>query len=311
MQIHTNCTAGICYRVKEVDTVYSKKLLVLGGDMRIVALANYFARGGFDVVAFGFGEDIAFDGLVTRASDLDGALQDRDIVIAGLPVTNDDITVRTPLYDGKIYFYELFKKMRKNQWLIGGKITKKVQNLGTIYNIPIVDYFEREELTVLNAIPTAEGAVELAMRELPITIHGSRALVLGFGRVGKALAKTLYALGADTFVEARKFEDLSWIQCYGYHSVYLPDLPAQLGGFDMVFNTIPHEILTRELLERLRKDCLVVDLASLPGGVDFDAAQQLGLRAISALSLPGKVAPQTAGEMIAHTIVNIITDLGV
>lgn len=291
--------------------MYSKKLLVLGGDMRIVALANRFARDGFDVVAFGFGEDIAFDGLVTRASDLDNALQDRDIVIAGLPVTNDDITVRTPLYDGKIYFYELFKKMRKNQWLIGGKITKKIQNLGTIYNIPIVDYFEREELTVLNAIPTAEGAVELAMRELPITIHGSCALVLGFGRVGKALAKTLYALGADTFVEARKFEDLSWIKCYGYHGVYLPDLPAQLGEFDMIFNTIPYEILTREMLEKLRKDCLVVDLASLPGGVDFDAAQQLGVRAISALSLPGKVAPQTAGEMIAHTIINIITDLGV
>lgn len=291
--------------------MYSKKLLILGGDMRIVALANYFARDGFDVVAFGFGENVLFDGAVTRAPDLDSALQESDIVIAGLPVTNDDITVRTPLYDGKIYFYELFKKMRKNQWLMGGKITRKIQNLGTIYNIPIVDYFEREELTVLNAIPTAEGAIELAMRELPITIHGSSALILGFGRVGKVLARTLHALGAETYVEARKFEDLSWIKCYGYHGIYLPELPGKLGKFDMVFNTIPHEILTCEMLEKLRKDCLVVDLASPPGGVDFEAAQKLGIRAVSALSLPGKVAPQTAGEMIAHTIINIITDLGV
>ncbi len=137
--------------------MYSKKLLVLGGDLRIVALANSFARDGFDVVTFGFGSDVAFEPSVTNAPDLDSALSGRDIVIAGLPITNDDITVRTPLYDGKIYFYELFKKMRKNQWLIGGKITLKIQNLGKIYNIPIVDYFEREELTVLNAIPTAFG----------------------------------------------------------------------------------------------------------------------------------------------------------
>lgn len=137
--------------------MYSKKFLVLGGDLRIVALANSFAHDGFDVATFGFNQDVLFDPAVVKAPDLDGALAGRDMVIAGLPVTNDDITVRTPLYDGKIYFYELFKKMRKNQWLIGGKITLKIQNLGKIYNIPIVDYFEREELTVLNAIPTVFG----------------------------------------------------------------------------------------------------------------------------------------------------------
>ena len=302
----------VCFQKREgVVAVERKKLLVLGGDLRIVALANRFAEDGFDVVTYGFDESVAFLPSVCRAADLDSALQERDIVIAGLPITNDDITVRTPLYQGKIYFYELFKKMRKNQWLMGGKITRKIQNLGTIYNVPIVDYFEREELTVLNAIPTAEGAVELAMRELPITIHGSCALVLGFGRVGKVLARTLAALGAETYVEARKFSDLSWIACYGYHGVYLPDLEETLGRYDMVFNTIPHEILTRERMEKLRKDCLVVDLASAPGGVDLEAAQKTGLKAVSALSLPGKVAPQTAGEIIGRTIINIISDLGV
>ncbi len=149
------------------------------------------------------------------------------------------------------------------------------------------------------------------MRLLPITLHGSRALVLGFGRVGKVLARTLDALGAETYVEARKFEDLSWIKCYGYHGIYLPDLAGGLGSFDVIFNTIPHEILTDEHLRQLRSDCLLIDLASAPGGIRLEAAHALGLQAVSALSLPGKVAPQTAGEIIKHTIINIISDLGV
>ncbi len=279
--------------------------------MRIVTLANDFYQNGYDVTSYGFSEEVEFHEGVGRASNLAEALTGCDTVIMGLPVTNDDITVRTPLYNEKIYFYDVLKAMKKEQMIIGGKITPKIKNLCRIYNIPVIDYFEREELTVLNAVPTAEGAIEIAMRMLPITVHGSRSLVLGFGRIGKILAKDLQALGAKTYVEARRFEDLSWIKAYGYRGIYLPELKEQLPAFDVIYNTIPHQVLTEDLMKYIRKDCLIIDLASLPGGIDDDKAAQYGLKVVHALSLPGNAAPKTSGEIIGQTILNIFSDMGV
>ncbi len=289
----------------------SRKILVLGGDMRIVALANSFYFDGYDVTAYGFDDDTEFETGIIKATSLAEALALKDIVITGLPVTNDDITVRTPLYSGKIYFYDVLKSMKKHQLLIGGKITPKIKNLCKIYNIEAIDYFEREELTVLNAIPTAEGSIEIAMKMLPITVHGSRSLILGFGRIGKVLAKDLSALGAKTYVEARRFDDLSWINAYGYNGIYLPQLKEQLPAFDVIYNTIPHQILSEDMMKYIRKDCLIIDLASLPGGVDDEKAAKYGLKVVHALSLPGKAAPKTSGEIIGQTILNILADLEV
>ena len=62
--------------------------------------------------------------------------------------------------------------------------------------------------------------------------------------------------------------------------------------------------------KRIRKDCLVIDLASKPGGVDFKAASELGVKVVWALGLPGKVAPISAGRIIADTVMNILSERG-
>ncbi len=289
----------------------SKKILVLGGDMRIAALADFFNQEGYDVAAYGFDSEVDFSGGIPMAENLEDAVRDRDIIVTGLPVTNDDITIRTPLCSDKIYIYDVLKAMSKNQLLVGGKITPKLKSMCEIYNIRAVDYFEREELTVLNAVPTAEGAIEIAMEMLPVTIHGSKSLVLGFGRIGKVLAKDLHGLGAEVYVEARRFEDLSWINAYGYNHIYLPDLKAQLPKFDVIYNTIPYKVLTEDMIKYIRRDCLIIDLASLPGGIDDEKAEKYGLKVVHALSLPGKTSPKTSGEIIARTIHNIMADLEV
>lgn len=109
---------------------------------------------------------------------------------------------------------------------------------------------------------------------------------------------------------ARKFADLAWIRALGYEPlpiVALKDRDA-MSEFEMVFNTVPAVILTEEILANLRGECLVVDLASKPGGVDFETARRLGLRTVWALSVPGKVAPITAGCIIRDTILNILEE---
>lgn len=148
------------------------------------------------------------------------------------------------------------------------------------------------------------------MQETPYTIHSSNCLVIGYGRVGKVMAKTLSGLSAHTYVAARKYSDIAWIKANGYNPVPIKELGDSIGKFDIIFNTVPSLVLDFRLLPKINKDCLIIDLASKPGGVDFEVARDLGKKVIWALSLPGKVAPDTAGDIIKDTIVNILEELG-
>lgn len=144
-----------------------------------------------------------------------------------------------------------------------------------------------------------------------ITLHGSNCIVLGFGRCGKVLAHMLKGIGANLSVEARSLSDLAYIESYGYTPVSLKELPQKLEQYDFIFNTIPTLILDKSKLNKVKKDCVIIELASKPGGVDFHAAKGLGIKAIDAPSLPGKVAPETAAKIIFDTILNAYSDMGV
>ena len=172
----------------------------------------------------------------------------------------------------------------------------------------VFDYAARDDFAVLNAVPTAEGAVEVAMREYEGTVFGSRTLVTGFGRIGKILAKMLKALGSDVTVCARKPSDFAYIEALGYHAKNTASL-SLVHGYDIVFNTVPALIFDETLLKNTDEATLLIDLASLPGGVDFEAARKLGVDAHRALSLPGKCAPKSAGEIIKKTVFSIIEEV--
>jgi len=287
-----------------------KKYTVIGGDLRNVKLAEAIRADGSQVRLFGF-KNAGFDTILSETENLDRAIDDSDIVIGPVPCTNDNEILNTPFHDEKIHISEVFRRMKKNQLFIAGRINDRILQTAGAYNIRIIDILEREEMAVLNAIPTAEGAVQIAMEELPVTLNGSRTLVLGFGRVGKVLAKMLHGLGADVYVETRKYSDMAWLKAYGIKPVYINDLSRYLSDMDVIFNTVPSRILDGEKLEKLGKECLVIDLASKPGGVDFERAKMLGIKVIWALSLPGKVAPVTAANYMKETIYNIIEELGV
>ena len=151
---------------------------------------------------------------------------------------------------------------------------------------------KREELAVLNTISTAEGAIEIAIANTNKIIHGSNVLILGFGRIGKVLARKMAGLSAKVTCAARKDEDLAWIRAY-----------------DIIINTVPHLILTKERLEYVKEDVLLIDLASNPGGIDKKTVKERNLKLIWALALPGKVAPVTTAEFIKDTIYNILKEI--
>ena len=173
------------------------------------------------------------------------------------------------------------------------------------------DFLSRDDFAILNAIPTVEGALELALREMPVTLHGAQALVIGYGRIGKLLCRHLSGLGAIVACAARRDPHFAWMKALGVRPLHTLRLDGALGGFDVIFNTVPHLVLPYARLRELPSRCLLIDLASCPGGIDFKAAERLGLRCEWALSLPGKYAPVSAAIYMRDTLYRILEERGV
>jgi dipicolinate synthase subunit A len=216
--------------------------------------------------------------------------------------------VNTPFSDKKVSIEELINQIGGKKF-IAGSIKPEVFQMVEEKDINILDIFKREELAVLNAISTAEGAIQIAINETPKNVHGNNVLVLGFGRIGKVLAKMLDGIGAKVACEARKTTDLAWIKAYGYEAINLIELKENLNRFDIIINTIPYQVLNREMLQEVKKDALIIDLASYPGGVDKQAVKELGIKFNWALSLQSKVSPVTSAEFIKETLLNMFKEI--
>lgn len=283
------------------------KIAVIGGDLRQLVLASELTREGFRVNCFGVPKDERFCGFKIY-SNLEDCVADCSAVITAVPCSADGKWLNCPPEDYAISVKALLNAMRPGQLLLGGRINSTVSQLAEKYCIKVIDYFECEELAVHNAVPTSEGAIEIAVKELEITLKDAKVLVLGHGRVGRVLAYLLHQAGAQTCVSARKASERAWCRVYGYDFVDLKCIGDVIGDYDVVFNTIPAPVLTKELLQST--SALIIDLASMPGGVDTQAAKELGSRVIWAQSLPGKVAPVTAGKIIMDSVINIFKEEG-
>jgi dipicolinate synthase subunit A len=284
----------------------AKNFWVVGGDPRQIALAGLLADEGHTVHTFALEQA---EGMVCQ-TDL-SQVHRADCVILPLPAAGEGGRLNAPLSAGVWYLEEVLDAMRPGQLLCAGMVSPALKQMAGERGLVLRDYFAREELAVLNAVPTAEGAIQIAMEELPITIHGCRALVIGFGRVGRALAPRLQALGARVTVAARKYDQRAAAQAMGMDTERVSQLSQWLCGYDLVVNTAPGPVLGVEELSALKEGALVIDLASKPGGVDIAGAAALGVRCVWALSLPGKVAPVTSGRYIKDTVYHIMEELGV
>ena len=274
-----------------------KRILVIGGDSRIKYLAQSLSEDGFIVNYF------------EEKEPLKNAVENSDAVILGLPCSRDDKTVDAPNLSEGVILKDLFHIMGKGKLLLAGKMSDAVKAVADVFSVKWVDYFMREGLEILNSVPTYEGAIQIAMEELPITLFGSNAVICGFGKVGEPLARMLHAMGVNVTVCARRSSQRAKARILGVKAVDFSYLGGCMADADLVFNTVPQMIIDREKLLDA-KNALIIDLASKPGGVDMDAARDLGIKVIWALGLPGKVAPVTSGNIIKETICNIFSELG-
>lgn len=283
------------------------KLSVVGGDARQTAAANKLCARGFDCALFAAAGNT--EGLRVCTS-LAECLEDTKAVILGVPFSNDGHRINCKSPDHAVSLRSLYEKLAPRSVILGGRVTPEAHATAALYGVRFLDYLDREEVNIHNAVPTAEGALAIAMNELSVTLCGSRTAVLGYGRIGRVLAERLRALGAEVTVAVRKKRDAAWCSLSGFETVGFDEL-AGLRGHDVIFNTVPACVLGRAELASIGRDTLIIDLASKPGGVDMESARELGCRVIWALSLPGKVAPLTAGGIIADSVISILAEEGI
>ena len=286
------------------------KLAVIGGDLRIAKLAIMLANDGNEVYVYGLekSEEIRRQKNIIQCDTIRKAIDDVEIVIGPIPFSSNGNTINMPFSDKEITIREMMHNINAKV-LIAGSILPEVYEMANDEYIEIIDIMKREELAVLNTIATAEGTIQVAIENTNRILHGSEVLILGFGRIGKVLARKLAGLSVKVTCAARKDEDLAWIEAYGHKSLNINNLCENLRPFDIIINTVPHIILTEQKLEYVKKETLLIDLASNPGGIDKKAIKDRNLKFVWALSLPGKVAPTTSAEFIKNTIYNILREI--
>ena len=289
----------------------STSFSIIGGDLRTIKLAKMLANEGNKIYTYGLekAEELKDNSNVIFTEKISKAIpKDVEVVIGPIPFTSNGININAPFGEKEISIREMIHYL-EGKILIAGSISPEIYDMANDDYIEIIDIMKREELAVLNTISTAEGAIEIAISNTNKIIHGSEVLILGFGRIGKVLARKMAGLSAKVTCAARKDEDLAWIRAYGHKETNINALGENLSQYDIILNTVPHLVLNKERLQYVKKDALLIDLASNPGGIDKKEAKELNLKLLWALALPGKVAPVTTAEFIKDTIYNILKEI--
>jgi len=276
------------------DALAGVTAAVVGGDGREVEYLRGLKASGAEVRACGLPPEAEEVMGHPQAETPGEAIEGADAVFTTVVHITEEGELYTPGWDGEIY-QSAFSHIDSRSTLFIGTSTPEIDGYAEENGFTVVEYGDDDELMLLRAPTIIEGVLGITIDHTDVSIHDSQSVVLGFGRMGFSMARTLEALGAHTTVVARDGAQLARAREIGARPVHLDELTAAVSEADMVFNTIPTEILSREVLEGMPRDCFVLDLASTPGGTDFDAAEELGIDAVLAPGLGGR-APKTAGE---------------
>ena len=169
------------------------------------------------------------------------------------------------------------------------------------------DYMKNERYLLKNAFLTAEGAVSYLEENTPYSLLNLKYLIIGYGRIGRAIHRLLSTYSSDITVCSRSSESEALESFNGARHMSYDGL-KQRNGFDIVINTVPHIILTKPELNALKPSCVILDLASFPGGVDNLVAKSLGITVLNGRGMPSRYTIRTAGELIGEAVTDIIEE---
>ena len=267
-----------------------KKYLFVSGDARQGFAAEYIKK---------FGNEIAFTNTYTHLRAL---VKWADAIVLPLPVSRDRININSMPENGMITLEEMLFLLEKGMTVYAGMPPFDFVHRAESKGVKLYDYYKNEALAIMNSVSTAEGVIYELIGAGNINIFGSRIAVFGYGKAGSAISRKLLALGADVTVFARSDTGLMQAETDGCKAASLYDIENFANEFDFVINTVPARVIEESFIKKLPEHCFVLEIASSPYGIDFDAAQKHGIDVKIAPSLPGRISPKSAGEAIARTI---------
>lgn len=282
---------------------------IIGGDNRQLFLADLLTQTGGSVCYYGLSPcalpckyiPCFMNKTIVASQSLQDAVEHSRIIIGPVPFTKDKTYLTSDSSLG-ILVEDVLNLLRPDQILYAGAISKQLMDKSKELGLKFIDIMKFEPVSLLNAIATAEGAICEAIRHSIINIQGSNILVLGFGRCGQILAKKLAALDGNVTVSIRKEESMSLALAYGYESFLLKDLKDQISNYHFIFNTIPAMVLTQDILKQVPEETAIIDIASAPGGVDFNYTNDHCYNAGLYLGLPGKMSPKSSAKILLDAI---------
>lgn len=284
------------------------KIAVIGGDARYIELIRQLQMiDNVEMYLIGYGSlDEGFIG--QKQVELD-ELKTAELDVVILPITGtDENGYVEPVFSGDSVHLpkEWFQKLKSSAMVFTGMANDYLKEAAKQANVQLISLLDRDDIAIYNSIPTAEGAIMMAIEHTDHTIHSSNVIVTGFGRVGHTVANKLHALGAKVTTGSNNLRELARAKEMGMEAVPLDQLTEHANRCDLLINTIPAPVINQAIIEKLPSHSVIIDLASKPGGTDFEYAKKRGIRAILAKSLPNIVAPKTAGKILADVITQIL-----
>jgi len=285
------------------------QVVLLGGDARALEVIHKLTELDASVTLSGFdGLHTQLDGAVHAAFD-ETLFDTADAIVLPAVGTDDDGRIAAVFSNDELRLQESHIAMLpKHSTVYTGMAKPYLRKLCQDQGIRLVELLERDDVAIYNSIPTAEGAVMMAIQHTDITLHSSRCIVLGLGRTGLTLARTLQGLGARVKAGVRTEADFARAHEMGFNPFYTTDLLSHMSDPDLIFNTIPTMIVTAQMIANLPSRAVIIDLASKPGGTDFRFAEKRGIKAMLAPGLPGIVAPRTAGRIMADCLTRLMLE---
>lgn len=283
----------------------NKNIAVIGGDKRQVHMCTLLASQGFSVISLGVESDFANTKNVAVADSLEEVMNSSNLIIGPIPFSRDGIHIFSNT-EVNIRLEEFVSFIQDNHTILGGNINTLIIDAVENKNAKYFDFMKDDDIAVKNAVATAEGTILEAIRLSDINLSESECLVLGYGRCAKVLVNRLKALNAKVTIAVRSKEQINQARNDGLSALFLNEAPAHLKQFDFIFNSIPAMIITLAWLMACKKEVVIIDIASKPGGTDFEECKRLGIQAVLALGLPGRYAPKTSAKILIDSIGHLL-----
>lgn len=216
-------------------------------------------------------------------------------------ITDNVIIVLPPVVSEELS-KQIIERLSEGQLVYGGIMTNRLLHECSLKKIKAVNYLKIESLVSENAELTAKGIIRQAILNNAVP-EGSNCLVLGYGHCGKAIARELAYLNASVDIMVRRKNLATAINDDGYGFVDLNAYEKKpMQKYSYIFNTIPAPVIDSRMIDMLSGDVMIFDIASSPGGTDFEYCKKKNIFAVLSLSIPGKEYPKEAGAIIASAI---------